>query len=68
MSMIIFILFMLTSLIATGYALAQTDCPCDGAVLENGLTVDDIVEVVCPAGTLDSESEFFSAMMSYILH
>ena len=50
---------MLTVLISTGYALAQPDCPCDEVALENGLTVDDIVEVVCPAGTLDSESEFF---------
>ncbi len=44
----IFILFMLTTLISTGYALAQPDCPCDDVVLENELTGNDIVEVVCP--------------------
>ena len=52
----IFILFMLTALISTGYAVAQKVCPCDDTVLENGLTGDDIFEVVCPGGTLGSES------------
>ncbi len=34
---------------------------------KNELTGDDIVEVVCPAGTLDSESEFlFSSDVVYI--
>jgi len=55
-----FILSLLAVLFLSTYALAQTPpCPCDNETLENGLTGNDIVEIVCPSGNLGEDSESF---------
>ena len=70
------ILFTLLSvLFVSDYALAQT-CPCDTLELSNGLTGDEIVDILCPGGvvgegtvftvteefvTIESASVFYSA-------
>ena len=51
---------LLAVLFLSDYALAQIpDCPCDTAELSNGLTGNEIVEIVCPGGTLGDDSAFF---------
>lgn len=56
-----FNLFLLLAvLFLSNYAFAQIPpCPCDTETLSNGLTGNDIVELVCPGGVLgdDSDSE-----------
>jgi hypothetical protein len=50
----------LAVLFISDYALAQIpDCPCDTAELSNGLTGNEIVDIVCPGGSLGNDSSFF---------
>jgi IPTL-CTERM motif len=44
-------LLLLTVLFVSGYALAQP-CPCDNQELTNGLSGNDIVDALCPDGTI----------------
>lgn len=37
---------------AAPYAFAQVSCPCDDAKLPNGNSGDEIVDILCPGGTL----------------
>jgi hypothetical protein len=47
------LLILLTVLLLSDYALAQIpSCPCDTAELSNGLTGNEIVELLCPGGEL----------------
>jgi hypothetical protein len=54
------ILFTLLSVIfVSPYAMAQAlFCPCDTAELENGTTGNDIVELLCPGGSLSGDARF----------
>ncbi len=49
----------------SGYAHAQ--CPCDSLELSNGLTGNEIVEIVCPGGALGAESEVFSDLETIVV-
>lgn len=55
-----FILFSLLSVIfVSPYAMAQVPfCPCDTAELQNGTTGNDIVELLCPGGSLSANALF----------
>ncbi len=53
-----FILFSLLSVIfVSDYAFAQF-CPCDTTELSNGTTGNDIVEFLCPGGSLSGDALF----------
>lgn len=54
------LLIPLAVLFLSSYAHAQ--CPCDTLELSNGLTGNEIVEIVCPGGTLGEESEVFRSI------
>jgi len=43
---------LLTLLFVAPYAFAQASCPCDDAKLPDGNSGDQIVEIICPGGTL----------------
>lgn len=51
---------LLTVLFSSAYAHAQ--CPCDSLELSNGLTGNEIVEIVCPGGALGEGSEVFRSI------
>lgn len=54
------LLLLFATLFLSDYALAQIpDCPCDTAELPNGLTGNEIVEIVCPGGSLGDDSASF---------
>jgi len=55
-----FKLFLLLAvLFLSNYAFAQIPfCPCDTVELSNGLTGNEIVELVCPGGVLGDDSDF----------
>jgi len=47
------ILILIAVLFLSDYALAQIpECPCDDAELSNGLTGNEIIDIVCPGGSL----------------
>lgn len=51
---------LLAILFISDYAFAQLpECPCDTAELSNGLTGNEIVEIVCPGGSLGDDSGSF---------
>ncbi|MGE3523779.1 MAG: hypothetical protein AB7I96_13020, partial [Candidatus Dadabacteria bacterium] len=50
----------LAVLFSSAYAHAQ--CPCDSLELSNGLTGNEIVEIVCPGGALGEGSEVFRSI------
>jgi hypothetical protein len=51
---------LLAVLFISDYALAQIPaCPCDTAELPNGLSGNEIVDIVCPGGSLGDDSVFF---------
>jgi hypothetical protein len=55
-----YMLLLLTVSFLPFHASAQEPvCPCDIATLENGLTGSDIIDLLCPGGSLGSDSEFF---------
>ena len=41
------------------FAAAAPPCPCDAVALPSGLTGNDIVDSLCPGGTLGPDSAFF---------
>lgn len=43
-------------------AYAHAQCPCDSLELSNGLTGNEIVEIVCPGGALGEGSEVFRSI------
>ena len=52
------IFLLLAVLFISDNALAQiSTCPCDTATLTNGLTGNDIVELICPDGNLGDDSD-----------
>ena len=51
------LLIPLAVLFLSSYSHAQ--CPCDTLELSNGLSGNEIVEIVCPGGALGAESEAF---------
>lgn len=54
-------LLLLSVLFLSDYALAQIpECPCDTAELSNGLTGNEIIEIVCPGGSLGDDTGIFS--------
>jgi hypothetical protein len=55
-----FILFtLLTVIFVSPYAMAQVpSCPCDTLELQNGTTGNDIVELLCPGGSLSGDAVF----------
>ena len=55
-----FMLLLLTVSFLPFYATAQEPlCPCDISTLQNGLSGSDIIDLLCPGGSLSSDSEFF---------
>lgn len=52
------LLVLLTFFFMSGYASAQ--CPCDTASLSNGLTGNEIVEIICPGGSVGENTEVFT--------
>ncbi len=55
------LLILLAVLIVPGYAFAQQPippCPCDTLELSNGVTGNDILEILCPGGELAEDAEF----------
>jgi len=55
----------LAILFLSGYAHAQ--CPCDSLELSNGLTGNEIVEIVCPGGELGEGSEVFQSIEGIVI-
>jgi len=54
------LVLLLTFLFIPYYAQAQVAiCPCDIETLENGLSGSDIIDLLCPGGSLGSDSEYF---------
>ena len=45
------LILLLTVLFTADYAMAQT-CPCDTEQLQNGLSGNDLVDIICPGGTI----------------
>jgi len=60
------LLVLLSFLIPAGYASAQ-QCPCDTAELSNGLSGNEIIEIVCPGGSLGPDSSFFRSEVSFFV-
>lgn len=60
------LLVLLSFLIPVGYASAQ-QCPCDTAELSNGLSGNEIIEIVCPGGSLGPDSSFFRSEVSFLV-
>lgn len=55
-----FLMLLLTVSFLPFYASAQEPvCPCDISTLQNGLSGSDIIDLLCPGGSLGSDSEFF---------
>lgn len=55
----------LAVLFLSTYAHAQ--CPCDSLELSNGLTGNEIVEIVCPGGELGEGSEVFRSLEDIVI-
>ena len=52
------LLMLFVVLFSAPYAFAQIpSCPCDKAELENGVSGDEIVDILCPGGNLGEEAQ-----------